>query len=175
MDQTLERRLWDAFAAECAAYMKYTFFGQAARREGLHQIADLFDETAKNEEAHARLWFLALGQIQDTLTNLKAAADGEHMEWSDQYRCCAEDAKKSGDAQLQKQFEGVAAVEASHEDRFRALIRRMENGTVFSRPGESPAWRCRFCGHVQPGVQAPESCPVCAHPQGYFELNQEVH
>lgn len=173
----LQRRLWDAFAAESAAYMKYTFYGQAARREGLHQIADIFDETAKNEEAHARLWFTALNQLAegnqpgDTLRNLRAAADGEHMEWTKQYRECADDAKKAGNPRLQSQFEGVAAVEASHEDRFRALIGRLEDGTVFSRPMENPTWRCRFCGHLHGGAQAPEICPVCDHPQGFYELN----
>ncbi|MBQ9265394.1 MAG: rubrerythrin family protein [Clostridia bacterium] len=172
-----QRRLWDAFAAESAAYMKYTFYAQAARREGLHQIADIFDETAKNEEAHARLWFTALGELAegnqpgDTLKNLLSAADGEHMEWTEQYKQCAADAKKEGNAPLQKQFEGVAAIEASHEDRFRALIGHLQNDTVFSRPQQDNTWRCRFCGHLQSGDQAPQSCPVCSHPQGYYELN----
>ncbi|MBR1584653.1 MAG: rubrerythrin family protein [Clostridia bacterium] len=166
-----QRRLWDAFAAECAAYMKYTFYAQAARQEGLQQIADIFDETAKNEEAHARLWFLALGQLGDTLSNLKAAAAGEHLEWTEQYKQCAADAKRDGDEKLQKQFEGVAAIEASHEDRFRALIGHIENGTLFCRPEQNNTWRCRFCGHLQSGDRAPDVCPVCDHPQSFFELN----
>ncbi len=177
----VDDRLWDAFAAECAAYMKYTFYGQAARREGLHQIADIFDETAKNEEAHARLWLAALGQLAegnqpgDTLQNLRAAAEGEHMEWTEQYRECADAARQAGDAALEKTFAGVGAIEASHEDRFRALIAHLENGTLFSRPGQNPLWRCRFCGHLQAGDQAPGCCPVCSHPQGYMEINRDVY
>lgn len=170
---TTQRRLWDAFAAECAAYMKYTFFAQAARREGLHEIADVFDETAKNEEAHARLWFTALGQLAEgkdaTLKNLRAAADGEHMEWTEQYPECAADARKEGNTALENQFNGVGAIEAFHEKRFRRLIRELESGAAFSQPGTAVAWQCRFCGHLENGNQAPDACPVCSHPQGYFK------
>ena len=173
-----ERRLWDAFAAECAAYMKYTFYAQAARREGFQQIADIFEETAENEKAHARLWFMALGRFADgkqpgdTAKNLRAAIQGEREEWTRQYKECAQDAKKEGEGALVKQFEGVAAVEASHEKRFLAVLSRLEAGQTFSRP-EDPgaAWRCRFCGHVQTGINAPESCPVCGYPQAYFEIS----
>lgn len=169
------RRLWDAFAAECAASMKYTFYAQAARKEGYQEIADIFEETAMNEQAHARLWLLALGafpdgsQAGDTEKNLRSAIQGERMEWEKQYKECAFDAKKDGEAGLEKQFEGVAAVEASHEERFRAVLARLEDGTLFCRPGQTDTlWRCRFCGHTQPGAQAPAACPVCAYPQGYF-------
>ena len=173
-----ERRLWDAFAAECAAYMKYTFYAQAARQEGFQQIADIFEETAENEKAHARLWFQALGafldgkQPGDTLKNLQAAADGEHLEWTNQYRECADDARKEGETALADRFEGVGAIEASHEERFRLLIDRLEKGETFARPGDPNAvWRCRFCGHLHTGAQAPETCPVCGHPQTFFEIN----
>ena len=173
-----ERRLWDAFAAECAAYMKYTFYAQAARQEGFQQIADIFEETAENEKAHARLWFMALGafpdgkQPGDTLKNLTSAADGEHMEWEKQYRECAADARREGEEALAAQFEGVAAVEASHEERFRTLIDRVNQGEVFARPGDPNAvWRCRFCGHLHTAAQAPDTCPVCGYPQTYYEIN----
>lgn len=173
-----QRRLWDAFAAECAAYMKYTFYGQAARKEGYEQIADLFDRTASNEQAHARLWLMALGQLAsgdqpgDTLKNLRAAAQGERLEWTEQYKECAKDAQGEGEQALAKRFEAVAAIEASHERRFRALIDQLEKGQVFSRP-ETPSflWRCRYCGHGHTGAQAPETCPVCSHPQAFFEPN----
>ena len=174
------RRLWDAFAAECAAYMKYTFYAQAARKEGYQQIADIFEETAMNEQAHARLWLLALGafpdgsQPGDTAKNLASAIQGEHMEWETQYRECAFDAKQEGEAGLEKQFEGVAAVEASHEERFRALLTHLESGTLFCRNSRPDTlWRCRFCGHRQSGAQAPDACPVCFYPQGYFRIETE--
>ena len=177
-DTAVERRLWDTFAAECAAYMKYTFFAQAARQEGFERIADIFEETASNEKAHARLWFQALGafpdgkQSGDTLKNLQAAAQGEHMEWEKQYRECAADARQAGDEVLAARFEGVAAIEADHETRFRDLIARMRNGETFSRPSApGTLWRCRFCGHTQPGAAAPDTCPVCDYPQAYFEVN----
>ena len=170
-----QRRLQDAFAAECAAYMKYIFYAQAARQEGLEQIADVLEETADNEKAHARLWFLALGEFApgkqpgDTLKNLRAAAEGERLEWTEQYRQCAADARRERESLLEKQFEGVAAIEAGHEARFRALIERLEQGAFFSRPDQpGTLWRCRFCGHLHTGAQAPESCPVCGHPQGFY-------
>ncbi|MBO4925719.1 MAG: rubrerythrin family protein [Clostridia bacterium] len=173
-----ENRLWDAFAAECAAYMKYTFYAQAARKEGFQQIADIFEETAKNEQAHARLWLTALGQLPDgtqpgdTEKCLRAAIQGERAEWTEQYPECAREASEAGDAALQRQFEGVGAVEASHEQRFQTLLDRLLTGTVFARrEGDVPVWRCRFCGHLHTGMEAPSPCPVCRYPQTYFEIN----
>ena len=172
------QRLWDAFAAECAAYMKYTFYAQAARQEGYQQIADIFEETAKNEQAHARLWLTALNafpdgsQPGDTAKNLQSAIQGEHSEWETQYKECARDAKKEGETALEKQFDGVAAIEASHEARFRTLLTRLQGQSLFVRPDDPAAvWRCRFCGHLHTGVQAPDHCPVCAYPQTYFQIN----
>ena len=174
----LNARLWDAFAAECAAYMKYTFFAQATRQEGFQQIGDIFEETAENEKAHARLWFQALGQLRDgkqpgdTLNNLLSAAEGERLEWTEQYRECAQSARSAGDSALALRFEGVGAVEASHEKRFRALMDRLNAGETFICPQNPQAvWRCRFCGHLHTGPEAPASCPVCGYPQAYFELN----
>ena len=171
-----ERRLWDAFAAECAAYMKYTFYAQAAKQEGYQQIAAVFEQTAENEKAHARLWLLALGAFPDgtcpgdTLKNLRAAAEGERSEYTVQYKECAADAKKEGETRLIAQFEGVAAVEASHERRFRELIQHLEQNQVFLSPDDpNMLWRCRFCGHRHMGPQAPEACPVCGYPKGFFE------
>lgn len=171
-----ERRLWDAFAAECAAYMKYTFYAQAAKQEGFQQIAAVFEQTAENEKAHARLWLLALGAFPDgtrpgdTLKNLRSAAEGERAEYTVQYKECAADAKKEGEDRLLTQFEGVAAVEASHEQRFLELIQYLEQNQLFSSPND-PAmpWRCHFCGHRSIGSQAPKACPVCGYPQGFFE------
>ena len=174
------RRLWDAFAAECAAYMKYTFYAQAARQEGYQQIADIFEETAKNEQAHARLWLLALGafpdgsQPGDTAKNLQSAIQGEHMEWETQYPECAQDAAAEGEESLRLQFDGVAAVEASHEERFRTLLDRLQRQSLFVRSDDPAAvWRCRFCGHLHTAAQAPSSCPVCRYPQGYFQINAD--
>lgn len=173
-----ERRLWNAFAAECAAYMKYTFFAQAARQEGYQQIADIFEETAKNEQAHARLWLKALGELPDgsqpgdTEKCLRAAIQGEHSEWTEQYPESARDAAAENEAGLQSQFEGVSAIEASHEQRFQTLLDRLTSGAVFTRAEEcAPVWRCRFCGHLHTGLQAPSPCPVCQYPQTYFEIN----
>ena len=173
-----ERRLWDAFAAEAAAVLKYTFYAQAARQEGYQQIADLFEQTAENEKAHARMWLLALGALPDgtqpgdTVKNLQSAIQGEHAEWTVQYKECARDAEKEGEKRLVAQFEGVAAIEASHEERFQTVLSHLKDGTEFSRP-DAPGtpWRCRFCGHVHIGAQAPETCPVCGYPQAYFEIS----
>ena len=175
-EPSAESRLWDAFAAECAAYMKYTFYAQAARQEGYQQIADIFDMTAKNEQAHARLWLTALGQFPDgthpgdTEKNLRAAIEGERLEWTRQYPECAQSA--SEDPALQSQFQGVGAIEASHEQRFQTLLDRLTSGALFERPDQdAPVWCCRFCGHLHTAVQAPDACPVCQRPQNYFEIN----
>ena len=169
-------RLWDAFAAECAAYMKYVFFAQAARKEGYEQIADIFDTTAANEKAHAFLWLTALGALRDgtdpgdTLKNLQAAAEGEREEWTVLYKECAAAANQDGDAALKKRFEDAAAIEAFHEKGFRRLIEQMQNGEIFSRPDQPDAlWRCRFCGHIHAGSQAPTACPVCGKPQAFYQ------
>ena len=173
-----QRCLWEAFSAESAAAMRYTLYAQAARREGYQQIADILEETASNEQGHAKLWLMALGALPngdqpgDTLKNLRAAAQVEHKEWSEEYKQCAQIAQQDGECALEKQFDLVAAIEASHEERFQTLVKNLEDGTVFSKPQQSAAvWRCRFCGHLHTGPEAPESCPVCAHPQAFFELN----
>ena len=158
--------------------MRYTLFAQAARKEGYQQIADIFEETAANEQAHAKIWFQALGALPggdktgDTLLNLKSAAAGEREEWTEQYKQCAQTARQEGETALEQRFERIAAIEASHEKRFLALIQNLENGQVFSRPDQpATVWRCRFCGHLHTGPEAPGVCPVCAHPQAFFEIN----
>lgn len=173
---SVEQRLWEAFASECAAYVKYSFFADAARKEGFGRIGEIFDKTAANEKAHARIWFRALNMLHDgaqpgdTLKNLKAAADGEHMEWEIQYKECADAARAENQPELARRFDLVAAVEANHEKSFRQVIGELEQGTVFSRP-DQPAfvWRCRHCGHIHIGPEAPEQCPLCSHPKAYFE------
>lgn len=171
------RRLWDSFAAESAAATKYDFYAQAARREGYQQIADILEQTAANERMHAKLWLNALEEMAsgqqpgDTVKNLKKAAQGEHEEWTKQYKECARDARDEGEEAIAQRFERVAAIEASHEERFLKLIENLESGQVFSRP-EAPAtvWRCRVCGHLHTGPEAPKVCPVCAHAQAFFEM-----
>lgn len=175
-----ERRLWEAFSAESAAAMRYTLYAQAARREGYQQIGDILEETASNEQAHARLWLMALGALPngdqpgDTLKNLRAAAQVEHKEWNEEYKQCAQTAQQDGESALEKQFEMVAAIEASHEERFQALIKNLEEGAVFSKPQQPAAvWRCRFCGHLHAASEACQVCPVCGHPQAFFELEAQ--
>ena len=167
-----EQNLRTAFAGESQARNKYTYFASVAKKEGYEQIAALFLETAENEKEHAKLWFKHLGELGDTAANLKAAADGENAEWTDMYAGFAKTAREEGFEALAKQFEGVAAIEKRHEERYRKLLKNLEDKLVFSKDGDA-IWVCRNCGHVVVGKEAPKTCPVCAHPQAYFEILSE--
>ena len=167
-----EHNLRTAFAGESQARNKYTYFASVAKKEGYEQIAALFLETAENEKEHAKLWFKHLGELGDTAANLKAAADGENAEWTDMYAGFAKTAREEGFEALAKQFEGVAAIEERHEERYRKLLKNLEDKLVFSKDGDA-IWVCRNCGHVVVGKEAPKACPVCAHPQAYFEILSE--
>lgn len=167
-----EQNLRTAFAGESQARNKYTYFASVAKKEGYEQIAALFLETAENEKEHAKLWFKHLGELGDTAANLKAAADGENVEWTDMYAGFAKTAREEGFEALAKQFEGVAAIEKRHEERYRKLLKNLEDKLVFSKDGDA-IWVCRNCGHVVVGKEAPKACPVCAHPQAYFEILSE--
>ncbi len=167
-----EQNLWEAFAGESMARNKYTYFASAAKKAGYEQIAALFQATADNEKEHAKLWFKALGELGTTEQNLLSAAMGEHEEWTDMYERMAKDAEAEGFVELAKQFRGVAAIEKMHEERYRALLSNVENKTVFHKEEET-VWECRNCGHVVTGTDAPSVCPVCQHPQSYFEVRKE--
>ena len=167
-----ERNLAEAFAGESQARNKYTYFASVARKEGFHQIAAIFEETANNEKEHAKLWFKHLNGIGDTAANLAAAAEGENYEWTDMYEQFAKDAEEEGFIALAKQFRMVAAIEKSHEERYRKLLANVEMQQVFEKAGET-MWECRNCGHLVMGKKAPAACPVCAHPQAYFEVRKE--
>ena len=169
-----EKNLLTAFAGESQARNKYTFYAEKARREGYNKIADIFEETAHNEMAHAKIWFKFLndGTVGETLDNLKDAAGGENYEWTDMYAKFAEEAKEEGFLKLAKQFEMVGKIEKHHEERYIQLLKNIEEGQVFERE-EEVAWICLNCGHIHYGKKAPKSCPVCAHPKAYFELNSE--
>ncbi len=169
-----EKNLMEAFAGESQARNKYTFFASKAKKEGYQQIAALFEETALNEKEHAKLWFKYLegGAIQDTITNLKAAAEGENFEWTDMYERMAQEADEEGFPEIAERMRGVAAIEKHHEERYRKLLKNIEDKVVFSREGDC-VWQCRNCGHIVIGKQAPEVCPVCNHPQSYFEIKAE--
>ena len=167
-----EQNLLMAFAGESQARNKYTFYASKAKKDGYEQIAAIFEETANNEKEHAKLWFKLLhGGIPDTLANLADAAAGENYEWTDMYSSFAKEAKEEGFDYIAKLFEGVAAIEKRHEERYRKLIENIEGGLVFSRDGDM-IWECRNCGHIHIGKAAPEVCPVCAHPRAYFELHK---
>ena len=167
-----EQNLLTAFAGESQARNKYTFYASKAKKDGYEQIAAIFEETANNEKEHAKLWFKLLhGGIPDTLANLSDAAAGENYEWTDMYSSFAKEAKEEGFDYIAKLFEGVAAIEKRHEERYRKLIENIEGGLVFSRDGDM-IWECRNCGHIHIGKAAPEVCPVCAHPRAYFELHK---
>ena len=166
-----EQNLRDAFAGESQARNKYTYFASVAKKQGYEQIAALFLKTAENEKEHAKLWFKALGELGDTRANLEAAAAGENYEWTDMYDRFAKEADEEGFHELAEQFRGVALIEKSHEERYRALLNNVEMQTVFEKAGEA-MWECRNCGHLVMGKKAPELCPVCAHPQAYFELRE---
>ena len=167
-----EQNLLAAFAGESQARNKYTYFASKAKKEGFEQIAALFLKTAENEKEHAKLWFKELSGIGSTAENLAAAADGENFEWTDMYEGFAKTAEEEGFPELAAKFRGVAAIEKAHEARYRALLNNVEMQEVF-RKSEVKVWECRNCGHIVVGTQAPEICPVCAHPQAYFEINAE--
>ena len=166
-----EQNLHTAFAGESQARNKYTYFASKAKKEGYEQIASLFLETADNEKEHAKIWFKLLNGIGSTAENLLAAAEGENYEWTDMYAQFAKDAREEGFEDIAKLFEGVAAIEKEHEERYRKLLANLNDGLVFSRDGDT-IWQCRNCGHIVIGKQAPEICPVCAHPQAYFQIQE---
>ena len=167
-----EKNLEAACAGESQARNKYTYFASRAKKDGFEQIAALFLETADNEKEHAKLWFKELNGIGDTAQNLAAAAEGEKYEWTDMYDGFAKTAEEEGFPELAAKFRGVAAIEKRHEERYRALLKNVETAAVFER-SEVKVWECRNCGHIVVGTKAPAICPVCAHPQSYFELHKE--
>mgnify|MGYP001101238579 FL=1 len=167
-----EANLKEAFAGESMARNKYTYYASKARKEGYVQIANLFEETAINEKEHAKIWFKLLqenGEVADTPTNLKDAAAGEHYEWTDMYANFAKEAREEGFGKIATLFEMVAAIEKHHEQRYLDLLKNVEGGLVFSREGDQ-IWKCSNCGHIVIGKKAPGICPVCNHPQAYFEI-----
>ena len=167
-----ERNLWEAFAGESQARNKYTYFASVAKKAGYEQIAALFLQTAENEKEHAKLWFKALGELGDTAENLLHAAEGENAEWTDMYDRMAKEADEEGFHDLAEQFRGVAAIEKAHEERYRALLKNVQTKAVFEKSGVT-MWECRNCGHLVVGTKAPDVCPVCKHPQAYFEVRKE--
>ena len=167
-----EKNLWEAFAGESQARNKYTYFASTAKKEGYEQISALFLKTAENEKEHAKLWFKELGELGDTAANLLHAAEGENFEWTDMYERMAKDAEEEGFPELAAKFRGVAAIEKAHEERYRALLSNIETKAVFEKSSVK-VWECRNCGHLVVGTAAPEVCPVCNHPQSYFEVREE--
>ena len=167
-----EQNLREAFAGESQARNKYTYYASVAKKAGYEQIAALFLQTAENEKEHAKLWFKALGELGDTAENLLHAAEGENAEWTDMYERMAKDAEAEGFPELAAQFRGVGAIEKLHEERYRALLKNIEQKEVFRKNTET-VWECRNCGYVTVGPEAPEVCPVCSHPQAYFEVRKE--
>mgnify|MGYP002107206108 FL=1 len=167
-----EQNLWTAFAGESQARNKYTYFASKAKKDGYVQISKIFEETAANEKEHAEIWFKLLNGIGTTAENLEAAAQGENYEWTDMYATMAKEAREEGFDHIAFLFEEVAKIEKEHEERYRKLLANVEGGLVFSRDGEM-IWQCSNCGHIHVGRQAPEMCPVCAHPKAYFQLKAE--
>ena len=167
-----EQNLMTAFAGESQARNKYTYFASVAKKEGYEQIAAIFQQTADNEKEHAKLWFKALGGIGDTAANLLAAAEGENYEWTDMYDKFAKEAEEEGFKALAFQFRAVAAIEKAHEERYRKLLSNVEMQKVCEK-SEMTMWECRNCGHLVMGMKAPTVCPVCAHPQSFFEVRKE--
>ena len=167
-----EKNLQNAFAGESQARNKYTYFSSVARKEGFEQIAAIFEATANNEKEHAKLWFKELGELGDTAANLKAAAEGENYEWTDMYDTFAKEAEEEGFKAIAARFRMVAAIEKSHEERYRALLNNVEMQKVFEK-AEETMWECRNCGHLVIGKKAPGVCPVCVHPQSFFEVRKE--
>ena len=168
------KNLEKAFAGESMARNKYTYFASKAKKEGYEQIAAIFEETAANEKEHAKLWFKALngGEVPTTAENLIAAAAGENEEWTKMYKKMAKEAREEGYEAIAKQMEGVAAIEKRHQERYEELLNQLKAGTVFKKT-EKKMWICRNCGHIHVGTTAPKACPVCAHPQAYFEIFNE--
>ena len=169
-----EANLKEAFAGESEARNKYSYYASQAKKDGYNQIAAIFEETAANEKEHAKLWFKLLhdGKVPDTLTNLNDAASGENYEWTDMYDRMAREAEEEGFFEIAAKFRGVAAVEKEHEARYKKLIENVEGGLVFSRDGDT-IWQCLNCGHIVIGKNAPQLCPVCVHPQAYFQIKPE--
>lgn len=167
-----EKNLMEAFAGESQARNKYTYFASVAKKEGYEQIAALFLETAENEKEHAKIHFKYLNGISDTKANLAAAAAGENYEWTDMYDRMAKEADEEGFTEIAAKFRGIGAIEKEHEARFRRLLENVQNGEVFKR-GSITIWKCRNCGHIVVGTEAPKVCPVCNHAQSYFEVKAE--
>ena len=164
-----EANLWTAFAGESQAHTKYLYYAYKAKKDGYVQISKLFEETAKNEKEHAKIWFKLLNGIGTTEENLLHAAEGENYEWTDMYAEFAKVAKEEGFDHIAFLFEGVGKIEKEHEERYRKLLSNIEGGLVFSREGDA-IWECSNCGHIHIGPNAPEMCPVCAHPRDHFQL-----
>jgi len=166
-----EKNLMEAFAGESQARNKYTYFASKAKKDGYEQIAAIFEETAGNEKEHAKLWFKFLcgGEVPSTVENLKAAAAGENEEWTKMYKRMADDAREEGFTDIAFLFESIGKIEKEHEERYRKLLKNIEDGVVFAKK-EKSVWICRNCGHIVDSLNAPQKCPVCAHPQAYFEL-----
>ena len=167
-----EANLLAAFAGESEARNKYTYFASRAKKEGFEQIAAIFQKTADNEKEHAEMWFKELGLLNDTASNLAAAAEGENYEWTDMYVTFAKEAEEEGFAEIARKFRAVADIEKAHEERYRALLHNVEAQEVFKQSSVT-VWECRNCGHIVVGTEAPEVCPVCAHAQSYFEVRAE--
>lgn len=167
-----EQNLLEAFAGESQARNKYTYFASKAKKEGYQQIAAIFEQTANNEKEHAKMWFKLLGGLGDTAQNLADAAAGENYEWTDMYDRMAKEAEEEGFHDIAEKFRMVGEIEKSHEERYRALLNNVEMQAVFEK-SEETMWECRNCGHLVMGNKAPEVCPVCAHPQSYFEVRKE--
>ena len=167
-----EKNLRTAFSGESEARNKYTYFASVAKKEGYEQIAAIFLDTANHEKEHAKMWFKALGGLGDTAQNLLSAAEGENYEWTDMYAQFAKEAEEEGFLELANKFKMVAAIEKTHEERYRALLNNVEMQQVFEK-AEMTMWECRNCGHLVMGKKAPQVCPVCAHPQSFFEVRKE--
>ena len=167
-----EKNLMAAFAGESQARNKYTYFASVAKKEGYEQIAAIFEATANNEKEHAKMWFKELGELGTTAQNLLAAAEGENYEWTDMYDTFAKEAEEEGFKKIAAKFRMVAAIEKTHEERYRKLLSNVEMQQVFEK-AEETMWECRNCGHLVMGKKAPEVCPVCAHPKSYFEVRKE--
>ncbi|MBQ2757418.1 MAG: rubrerythrin family protein [Clostridia bacterium] len=167
-----EQNLLAAFAGESQARNKYTYFASVAKKEGYEQISAIFTKTADNEKEHAKMWFKLLGELGNTAENLAAAAAGENYEWTDMYATFADEAEAEGFTEIAAKFRAVAAIEKTHEERYRALLKNVEMQEVFAK-SEETMWECRNCGHLVMGKKAPEVCPVCVHPQSFFEVRAE--
>ena len=169
-----EKNLLEAFAGESQARNKYSYFASKAKKDGYVQIASIFEETAANEKEHAKIWYKYLhgGSVADTIANLEDAANGENFEWTDMYARMAKEAREEGFDEIADKFEMVGAIEKEHEERYRKLLANIKEGLVFSRDGDC-VWQCSNCGHIVIGPKAPEVCPVCDHPQSFFQLKAE--